>query len=321
MIVGIGPCVFWMIGLSGSGKSTIAKEYAKQYNATILSSDKIREELYGDENIQGDNNEVFSLLHTRAYNYLRNGISVVYDATNLTRKNRAHFFKFLRDKCVPVKHYAVVMCKSYNLCVQDNLNREKVVPDHVIRKQVCNFNIPFFEEGFDYITFEGWGNAFKEINKNQKYDLYVTSNEERFNSIISLMSGFEQKNKHHELDLLEHCNKTAQIISEKTGDNVLTLAAQIHDVGKLYTQTFDESNEAHYYNHAEIGTYKLLQNLDAFNLSPYEIIKCLFYINYHMLCFNFNSPKICSKWREIFGDDNFDALMELHLADKMACKK
>ena len=42
---------FYMyIGLPGSGKSTIA---VAQKGATIISSDAIRGELYGDENILG----------------------------------------------------------------------------------------------------------------------------------------------------------------------------------------------------------------------------------------------------------------------------
>ena len=51
---------FYMyIGLPGSGKSTIA---AAQKGATIISSDAIRGELYGDENILGKHNEVFGLM-------------------------------------------------------------------------------------------------------------------------------------------------------------------------------------------------------------------------------------------------------------------
>ena len=77
------PHCIWMIGLSGSGKSTVAEEYAKKYDAKIISSDKIREELYGDENIQGDPNDVFRIVHERIFDLLKSGFSIIYDATNL----------------------------------------------------------------------------------------------------------------------------------------------------------------------------------------------------------------------------------------------
>ena len=44
------PKFIMMCGLVASGKSTKAKELAKEYNATIYSSDALREEMFGDVN-------------------------------------------------------------------------------------------------------------------------------------------------------------------------------------------------------------------------------------------------------------------------------
>ena len=74
---------FYMyIGLPGSGKSTIA---AAQKGETIISSDAIRGELYGDENIFGKRDEVFGLMLRRTREALLRGETVCYDATNLAR--------------------------------------------------------------------------------------------------------------------------------------------------------------------------------------------------------------------------------------------
>lgn len=79
-----------LIGLPGSGKSTYAKEeHESDSNSVYLSSDKIREELYGNESVQGNPAEVFTLMQSRAIEALKNGRDVFYDATNLTRKDRA----------------------------------------------------------------------------------------------------------------------------------------------------------------------------------------------------------------------------------------
>ena len=61
------PSLYVMCGLSGSGKSTIAKEYQKKIpGSVIISSDEIREELCdGDRADQSKNNEVFRIFHDR----------------------------------------------------------------------------------------------------------------------------------------------------------------------------------------------------------------------------------------------------------------
>ncbi len=54
------PILYVMVGLSGSGKSSIAKEIAKtSENTIIVSSDAIREELTGKVEDQIKNEEVF----------------------------------------------------------------------------------------------------------------------------------------------------------------------------------------------------------------------------------------------------------------------
>ena len=75
-----------LIGLPGSGKSTYAKkEHKSNSNSVYLSSDKIREELYGNESVQGSPAEVFTLMQSRAIEALkigRNVFSYIYSSCN-----------------------------------------------------------------------------------------------------------------------------------------------------------------------------------------------------------------------------------------------
>ena len=85
--------LYIMIGLPGSGKDTLAQQMAPHITkltsieTIILSSDNIRNELYGWED-QTHNGEVFQEMNKRCKKYLQDGKHVIYNATNLNLKRR-----------------------------------------------------------------------------------------------------------------------------------------------------------------------------------------------------------------------------------------
>ena len=85
-----------LMGISSSGKSTLAQTMAAKCNYKVFSSDALREELFGDENDQTHNSEVFEELHRRILKALDAGENCVYDATNLNRKRRIQFLERLK---------------------------------------------------------------------------------------------------------------------------------------------------------------------------------------------------------------------------------
>ena len=89
------PRLIYMVGIAGSGKSTIAMRIASQMEeeVVLLSFDTIRGEIYGDENYQRNPGRVFDIMHQRTVVALSQGISVIYDATNLSCKRRMNFLK------------------------------------------------------------------------------------------------------------------------------------------------------------------------------------------------------------------------------------
>lgn len=101
-----------LVGLPASGKSTWAKEYSETHPDYIVhSSDKLREEMYGDNYDDADNSKVFEELHRRILEDLKMH-SVIYDATNLVKKRRVHFLK-----AVPKHVYktCVMFLKTYEI--------------------------------------------------------------------------------------------------------------------------------------------------------------------------------------------------------------
>lgn len=140
--------VFIMIGVPGSGKSTIAKEIAEKYNAKILSSDKIREELFGSEDCQSKGWLVFSTLYSRAREYLMKNENIIIDATSINRKARKQIFSNLKD--FDFEKIAIVKEVPIEVAKERNKSRDRVVPDAVIENFYARYEKPTKEE-FDEI--------------------------------------------------------------------------------------------------------------------------------------------------------------------------
>lgn len=149
--------IYMMIGVSGSGKSTFARKVNVETNGKtrIVSSDDIREELYGDASIQNNPKKIFSIVHKRIKEGIEAGEDVVFDATNLTKKNRKSFFIFLKENGIKADVIACVFPTPIEECIARQQRRVRKVPTSVIQKQFAQFEMPLVEEGFYAIaTFE-----------------------------------------------------------------------------------------------------------------------------------------------------------------------
>ena len=270
---------YMMVGLPGSGKSY----YCNQLGCEVVSSDAIREELFGDVNDQTHNNEVFNEVHNRIHNFLKSEIDCCYDATNLSRKRRRAFLNTLPKN---VHKTAIMIVRSFDECVRNNNNRDRVVPIEVIERMFKHLTIPTLEEGFDEIRF-------------------IVNKDTEFLSKLYSISGYDQDNPHHSLTLDEHlikARKYIQAITVKHDDyDILITAAFMHDIGKPVCKTYTlfsgkEDDHAHYYNHAEVGSYLYLTSInDSFivtkeNRFPNDSVIIAELIRLHM---NFYADENC----------------------------
>lgn len=138
-----------MCGLPASGKSTYAEWLAESGVFCGVCPDKIRGELYGDENIQGDGKQVFTIAHARIEDLGKDGNNVVFDATNIDRKTRKDLVKKMRP------HFDIIICKWFSTplttCKLRNAKRERQVPEEVLDRMYERFRPPMLDEGFDII--------------------------------------------------------------------------------------------------------------------------------------------------------------------------
>lgn len=302
------PKLFLMVGLSASGKSAIAKGLAEDYKAVIVSSDVIREEICGNVSDQSKNEEVFKIFHKRVRKYLHEKRNVIADATNITMKSRRAIINNVKKMDVEIVAYIVP--KRIEECIRDNIDREHSVPEEVIYKQEKRFQIPFLEEGFDKIIVHDFG--FQSDSKLSPLEILWDA------------LSFEQKNPHHNMTVGYHCEFTYKLFSNystysKSYEDGFYMGARLHDIGKLFTQTFDEDGIAHYYNHHSVGCYYVLSNLynpnEELEDKTQFLLDCCFLINYHMFPFSWNTDNINNKWKRRFGEYKYDMLMRFHECD------
>lgn len=307
------PQLVVMVGLQGSGKSFYAKENYKNYE--ILSSDTIREQILGDKEYDpNDNNKVFDRLYTLMQSNLLTSRDVVIDATNITRKSRKNMFD--RIKNIDCEVTAIVMATPVDICITRKATREKKVPQEHIRRYYKSFEFPQKFEGFHNIEIISCFN-------------YTESNN-HFNTLENATRGYEQENPHHSLTLDVHMSKCNTYLYENLYEDLenfkqvnlrnlpLLFASGLHDIGKPLVQKWNSDKKCmSYHNHANVGTYELMicfEYLKQIN----NFDELLFYVNYHMLPYNFKKQETIERYENLFGERLFNNLMLLHEADKNA---
>lgn len=231
-----------LVGIPGSGKTTYASKYINKHcNAAHLSSDLIRKELYGDESIQGNPADVFSLMQKRAVEALNNGNDVIYDATNITRKDRQGIISVC-PKFAKIE--AHIIWAPIEECIKRDANRDRTVGKEVIDKMLKRFQAPYVDEGIDNIVV---------VTPN---DFDSVSYEFRCYSDMCI----PHDNPHHTLDVDKHCKAACQYAFTNNFAYDIRFAALWHDVGKPYVKAFIDGKgntyeHAHYYQHQCTSAY------------------------------------------------------------------
>lgn len=300
------PTLYVLCGLQGSGKSTYAKHFQRAMNGdeaiVIASSDEVRKQ-YPD----AKNETVFQFVYQMANDALADGKSVIIDATNITIKSRRQVFANIKVDCEKI---CVVFCTPYKECVKRVQARnalsvatgDHIVPLDVLERYYKSFEVPFKEEGWDNIWFSGFM-RFKED---------TGSDAEIIARLVKRADGFDQQNKHHTQDLGDHMRATGDFLARQYPKELAVVrAGYLHDVGKLFTQTFGEDGQAHYYSHANVGAYEILSRV----FMQTDWLDVIFYVNYHMHLYNIQSDKAEKKWERIFGYEKWQMLKMLHEAD------
>ena len=314
-----------LVGLPGSGKSTVAYQFlsTRQNEYVWLSSDKLREELWGDEEDQSNPGAVFNAMNNRAVAALNEGYSVIQDATNLNSKKRKATLAEITRRVNPAKSDFITTCYvvtcSITECKQRQNLRSRKVPDEVIDRMARQFQTPNYGEGWDKIFIIP--NGKKQDLTKEMLRLHKTPHD----------------NPHHSTgSIAEHCIRALSNIRElaekehlpKPYIALLEDAAYYHDIGKRKTKVFHDkegnpTDIAHYYGHDNMGAYLWLSG-DKWQYKWND--KCTLeianLIQWHMISYFLTdkSKEGVAAWcnKKGFNDLFARGLWVLHEADRLA---
>lgn len=310
------PELSMLVGPPASGKSTLTEEYERK-GYMILSSDRIRASLIGTQDeLPKDSDElnklnikVFEQIRKEAILALRSGISVVIDATNLSRKKRMAFLKNLgKIKC---RKKCILFVTPREICLERNSKRTGIarVPDAAMKNMFCSFECPGYWEGWDEI-------------------LPIVS-ESTYQFPFEETVDFSQDNPHHSLTLYGHLNAAKIYAEEHNFPPYIQQIAYYHDIGKLYAKEFknrrgEDTEFAHFYGHENYGAYLYLCEMCCGKNLDDEAFKRILYltnlINCHMRPLNAWKESAVAKERDIalFGEEFVRDIELINEADRAA---
>lgn len=313
-----------VVGLPASGKSELGDRIKEEKNVEIVSSDSIREELFGDRKNQSDNKLVFRVMQERTLEYLAQGKDVLYDATNINSRRRKNLLE-----CIPDDVYkrCIYMSAGKQGCINRDKQREYSVGVEVIDRMYKSLQIPMYHEGWDKIEVVP---AYTRYEYDESLDI-IFEQKVTYDEVLSFYDkigidvesvDIPQDNKHHSLSLLKHCYQTYVWLFDNYHEedrNVMLLAGLLHDIGKVECKEFkDGSIYASYHNHDSISS-QIAMGLMMYNGYDEDFaIQVGTIIQMHMRLSYNRDIKRDSALFDLVGSEMFEKLAKFRLADKKA---
>lgn len=198
----------FLTGIPASGKSTFAQLLAQTGDYQIISSDTIRQQLYGDENIQGNWLEIEAEMLKQMQEAIILNRGIIYDATNVKRAWRIDLLNKIAQQLDSkkisftkgdlggsenIEWLAWYINLDLTVCKEQNQQRERKVPDEIIEKMAENINLfpPHVAEGFIHV---------QEINNHAHFNVnYIQQILTKLPRVIT-----NRKNKTNNPNLVYH---------------------------------------------------------------------------------------------------------------------
>lgn len=131
--------MFLMCGLSGAGKTTFAKEFAKENGYKYLGIDDFYRKCYGDYDDPDDSFYVWIEFFKAIHKAELAGLDIVIDTNAPTYVKRKQFIDWFPTFD---EHNLIYIYATPELCRANNASRNRVVPSDEMDRMVKEFQPP-----------------------------------------------------------------------------------------------------------------------------------------------------------------------------------
>ena len=144
---------------------------------------------------------------------------------------------------------------------------------------------------------------------------------------VKIMLDFNQQNYAHQYDLWEHCLQTVVGLPKDIDDDMVFLAAMLHDIGKPDCQTYDTRDgmvNMHYYGHPQRSMEIVKDAIIPELLSKGESLRdgdqrrLIYYVEYHDDRVSLRMKHLRRHLNMGVSLQEFQNLMRLQVADAKA---
>lgn len=132
------------------------------------------------------------------------------------------------------------------------------------------------------------------------------------------MKGFDQRNKYHKYDVLEHCIHAMEAV-KTTPENRehMKTAALFHDIGKPLTYSPDDTGRGHFFGHAAKGAEVTAEIMKRFRVDKAFADRVVLLVKYHDMLFE-RDERLLKKWMRKFTPEVLFEILAIKFADNMA---
>lgn len=133
-----------MTGLSGAGKTTFGKKFAKENNLRYLNIDNFYTAVFGNGSNHTHKFTIWEMFYKAVDIAVFDGVDVLLDVNSPNRTDRnilAHALGPKYDvKCL------IFIDTPTSLCISNNLSRDRVIPPDDMEKIIKSYQAPTIEE-------------------------------------------------------------------------------------------------------------------------------------------------------------------------------
>ena len=132
------------------------------------------------------------------------------------------------------------------------------------------------------------------------------------------MKGFDQRNKYHKYDVLEHCIHAMEAVKTTPGNREhMKTAALFHDIGKPPTYSPDDTGRGHFFGHAAKGAEVTAEIMKRFRVDKAFADRVVLLVKYHDMLFE-RDERLLKKWMRKFTPEVLFEILAIKFADNLA---